>query len=303
MLIDEIVRYADAEYSALGNRCGNGGCNHPSGQCSGSCYNCLYHIHYPGNAPQNSKTLYDCPKMLLHYVCQYSYLYAKEIIYALMEEHDFIRNYPYFHILSLGCGGCADLMAIETYCDREQIQAPISYVGIDVNPLWAPIHQEIQNYCQDHDIRFQTRYSDVFDCFQERGIIDTNVIVISYLISYLYNTNQIRQIDSLVCDIAERIIKNKGNGQPLLLIINDVNSNRRGRDYFEYFENAISRAGLSISGKKYRYFDTGNLNGFQEVGDPYPIHRNIFDIPADIQANYHACTGIQSTIQLLLEVI
>lgn len=303
MLIDEIVNYADIEYSAFGDCCGNGVCNHPSGQCSGSCYNCLYHIHYPGKAPLNSKTLYDCPKMLLHYVCQYSYLYTKEIIYALIEEHDFIQNFPYFHVLSLGCGSCADLMALEVYCDKARIQIPISYVGIDVNPLWEPIHLEIQEYCQEHDIRFQTQYSDVFDRFQETGINDTNVIVISYLISYLYNTNQIRQIDSLVRDIAERIINKKGDGNPLLLIINDVNSNRRGRDYFSYFENAISRVGLSISNKKYRYFDTGYLNDFQKVGEPYPVYRDFFEIPTDIQVNYHAQTGIQSTVQLLLEVI
>ena len=303
MLIDEIVNYADTEYSAFGDRCGNGVCNHPSGQCSGSCYNCLYHIHYPGNAPLNSKTLYDCPKMLLHYVCQYSYLYAKEIICAFIEEDDFIRNFPYFHVLSLGCGGCADLMALEAYCDREQIQTPISYFGIDVNPLWKSVHMKIQDYCQNHDIRFQTQYNDVFDRFQERGINDTSVIVISYLISYLYNTNQIVQIDSLVHDIAERIINKKGDGHPLLLIINDVNSNRRGRNYFAYFENAISQAGLSIANKKYRYFDTGYLNDFQKVGEPYPEYCDFFDIPADIQAHYHAQTGIQSTIQLLLEVI
>lgn len=303
MLIDEIVRYADTEYSAFGNHCGNGVCNHPSGQCSGSCYNCLYHIHYPGNAPQNSKTLYDCPKMLFHYVCQYSYLYAEEIIYALKEEREFIQNFPFFHVLSLGCGGCADLMALETYIDMARINTPISYVGIDVNQLWEPVHLKIQDYCQNHGIHFQAQYSDVFDRFQERGINNTNVIVISYLISYLYNTNQIRQIDSLVHDIAERIINKKGDGHPLLLIINDVNSNRRGRDYFPYFEGAISQAGLSIANKKYRYFDTGYLNDFQKVGEPYPVYRNVFDIPADIQLHYHAQTGIQSTIQLLLEVI
>lgn len=51
------------------------------------------------------------------------------MIYALRQLD--LAQYPYFHILSLGCGGAPDLMAFE-YMDYEQ---QISYYGVDKNPI------------------------------------------------------------------------------------------------------------------------------------------------------------------------
>lgn len=155
MLIDDIVDFCDKKYSTYGNRCGCGHCNHPSNNCSGSCYNCLYQIHFPGrfgSAP--IKKLYDCPKMLYHYVCQYSYLYATELLCAYREETDYLKNYPYYHIMSLGCGGCADLMAFEQFYRNIGSSTQISYIGIDVNELWRPINNRTQKYCEKENIRF-----------------------------------------------------------------------------------------------------------------------------------------------------
>lgn len=307
MLIDRIVKYSDKQFSIYGDTCGNIFCNHPSGKCSGSCYNCLYQIHFPGRFyGQSPKEKYDCPKMLYHYVCQYSYLYTSELLCAFEEESQYIDDFPYYHILSLGCGGCADLMAFDIYRDRHQNSKAVSYVGIDVNQLWQPIHNEICNYCRDVGIRFQAKYDDVFEYLSDGGIRNTNIVVISYLISYLYNTNQIQYIDSLAENIGERVVKRKAVGQPLLLIINDVNSNHRGRDYFRYFENVIRQTDLTLLKIKYKHFDTGHLNDFQRIGTPYDAHRIrdcMFNIPTDIKQKYNANAGINQTIQLMLEVI
>ena len=305
MLINEVVEFCDAQYSSFGNRCGQEDCicSHPSGHCSGSCYNCLYEIHYPSRAADESKKLYDCPKMLYHYVCQYSYLYTTELLCAFGSEWDFIKDFPYYHVLSLGCGGCADLMAIEDLLSRKRVRRSVSYIGIDINELWQPIHERIKEYCERNNFHFTARYYDVFDCFKEREIADTNVIVLSYLISYLYNTGQIATIDSLIHDIAENIVLKKKHGQHLLLVINDVNSNRRGRDYFSRFEKAINDSGMDILQSAYRYFDTGYLNDFQKIGQPYNVRSCAFEVPAKIQMKYHAQSSINSTIQLILEVM
>ena len=189
LLLDSIVQSCDAKYSSFGNNCGcsDGICNRPSGQCSGSCYNCLYHIHYPYIAPANSKITYDCPKMLYHYVCQYSYLYTTELVCAFWNRIQTIKFFPYYHVLSLGCGGCADLMAYDYLYQNKYIQAPISYYGIDINNLWAPIHDDIEQYCLSHSIRFDKDYIDVFARVKETDLADINIIVMSYLISSLYN--------------------------------------------------------------------------------------------------------------------
>lgn len=111
-------------------------------------------------------------------------------------------------------------------------------------------------------------------------------------------------IDSLAEKIAKNIVLQKESGQHLLLIINDVNSNNRGRDYFSHFERAIKKAGAKIINSDYRYFDSGNLNYYQTNGfKPYKNAKKCyFDIPSKFKSKYHAQEDLNSTIQLLLEV-
>ena len=96
----------------------------------------------------------------------------------------------------------------------------------------------------------------------------------------------------------------KERNHHLLFIINDVNSNNRGRDYFSHFEKAIKKADAKITNSDYRYFDTGNLNYYQTNG--FSAYKNAkkcyFDIPSQFKHKYHAKESLNSTIQLLLEV-
>lgn len=226
-------------------------------------------------------------------------------MWAIAAERDFIRGFPYYHILSLGCGGCADLMAFDVFLNKGRVKVPISYIGVDINTLWSPIHDEIKEYySNDERVRFKIpEYKDVFDCF-DTPLPKANIIVISYLISYLYKTNQTGLIDLLAERIAQNIVLKKEKKHHLLFIINDVNSNNRGRDYFSHFEKAIEKAGAKITNSDYMYFDTGNLNYYQTNG--FSAYKNAkkcyFDIPAQLKHKYHAQESLNSTIQLLLEV-
>ena len=134
MLLDTIVDFCDKKFTTLADKCGNCFCTHPTGKCSGSCYDCLHQVHENfydvTKRKKDEKLMYDCPKMLYQYVCQFSYLYASEIEHALMEKKDYMKDYPYFHILSLGCGACADLMAFESFYHKEGFDKKISYFGI-----------------------------------------------------------------------------------------------------------------------------------------------------------------------------
>lgn len=129
---------------------------------------------------------------------------------------------------------------------------------------------------------------------------NANIIVISYLISYLCNTDQIYEINNLAKWVAERVIDKKRT--PLLLVINDVNSYKRGRNAFGLFESAIRRCGMTITKSEYKYFDSGNLYDGQRLGTPYSTNSVAFGVPREIQAKYHAGTSIKSTVQLLVEV-
>lgn len=58
-------------------------------------------------------------------MCRYTYKYFSEMIYGLKQIE--LSEYPFFHILSLGCGGVPDLMAFQ-YMNYNK---KISYVGLD----------------------------------------------------------------------------------------------------------------------------------------------------------------------------
>lgn len=302
MLVNELVAFSDRTYSAYGNDCGNRICTHPSGKCSGNCYDCLYEIHYPSmRACQKSD--YDCPKMALHYVCQYSYLYTSELLRAFRSESSYLSDFPYYHILSLGCGACPDLMAFEQFYNENNLCQPISYIGIDRASSWTPIHGFIEDYCNIHNIKFQSFQKDVMTFTSDFKLEYTNIIILGYLISYLVDSVPKDKISDFINNIASNVVRYKGPGQKLLLVVNDLNTYRKGRDYFDKFATAIQeQPGINIVIQKYRYVDTGDLYDGQKIGEPYSDSGCLFEIPEMIVEKYKARSRGQKSIQLFLEV-
>lgn len=306
MLLETIVDFCDKKYSSLSEKCGNGRCTHPSGSCSGSCYNCLHQIHenfYDLSQRKNdAKLVYDCPKMLHQYVCQFSYLYASEIHHALLEKKDYLADYPYFHILSLGCGACADLMAFEKFYNDEGLSQQISYMGIDSNQHWSSVQRRIELYCDENNIHRKLILDDAFTLLHRNTISDANIIVISYMISYLYNNGQIQKVDEFLDSLVSNAILKKKQDQKMLIIINDLNTYRKGRDYFSHLINYIQRKKVRTLNITYKYFDTGDLFPGQRIGTPYDSPACLYEIPTAIMEKYHARKSGQKTIQLIMEV-
>ncbi len=71
-------------------------------ECGYNCKDCLDDIHFHHHTYRDE---YNCERLLDYYICRYSYKYCSEMIYALRQLD--LAQYPYFHILSLGCGGSA----------------------------------------------------------------------------------------------------------------------------------------------------------------------------------------------------
>lgn len=297
MLIDDIVVFCDKKYTTYGDKCGCGTCNHPSGKCTGGCYNCLYQIHFPKNETIQ-KLEYDCPKMLYRYVCQFSTRYASEILYALREKEAFLSAFDNFNIMSIGCGGCADLMAFEQFYNDYGLTQKIDYRGYDINRLWIPIHNRVSKYCDEHGITKKFMAEDAIDYFQKYYNSTTNIIVISYLISYLYNTAHKNDILNFFDLIIENVILR--NDAKKLIIFNDVNSCYRGRDYFPKFIEKLKKNGLHSS-LNYLYFDSDKLNKYQKNGDPYQSNLPLFRINENIKRKYHIDDYCRSA-QLIVEV-
>lgn len=58
--------------------------------------------------------------MLNFYVCDYSAKYTSELLY-LMRKSQALEEIDDYHVLSIGCGGCPDLMAFEQYCHENHM--------------------------------------------------------------------------------------------------------------------------------------------------------------------------------------
>ena len=290
MLIEKLVNFCDEEFQ-------NSECSPCTAKkmcdvdCGENCKNCLDDIHWHSHKYRDE---YDCERLLDYYVCRYSYKYCSEIIYALNELD--LSDYPYFHILSLGCGGAPDLMAFE-YMEYEQ---KVSYIGVDKNRYWKKIHNFIEKSFSNGRAQFRQEI-DVLSYFDQNELKKCNVIIIQYLISFFYDTIGKSGIRKWFSQLAENIIRNKPESSPLMIIINDADSINTGRDTFSLFIEEIEKVGLEVSIELRRRFKEPD---YYENSQRYRSDRNIFEneIPEDFITDYCVAKTCTSA-QLILEVI
>jgi len=242
-LLAQMVEYCDQMYSDYQ-------CDECTGHnCTNNCKDCLDDIHFHHN---RIRSKYDCEKLLYYYLCRYSYKYCSEIIYAL--ERVDLDRYPYFNILSLGCGGAADLMAFDYYFDSDE---NIYYHGVDINTYWNDIHSKIE------ELYPNASFSTGFDVKHDIPTLSSesyNVIIIEYLISYLYLRDS-SVVINLFDDLIEYVISNKPLNFPMLIIINDVDNKDLGRGVFDGLSSKLKNKDYDIKVKKYRFNESSDYNG------------------------------------------
>lgn len=203
-LLSKVVDFCHNQY--ISTTCGF--CDHnttcPGVPC-GNCKQCLEEVHYPSKYPLGRKD-YECDRMLYFYVCDYTAKYASEMLY-LMRKSTALAKIEKYHILSIGCGACPNLIALEQFCHEISPNKMISYVGIDINERWKEIHKKIAEYKTETIKKVSFEYLDaVTDDFT---LFDTNVIILQYIISHFYNTEQIDQIQSFFQKLVDTIVCHK----------------------------------------------------------------------------------------------
>lgn len=295
MLINKIIDFCDNEYSSQNTEKVCHDCGHDS-KCSGSCKQCLEQIHFPNKYPCGKKD-YDCHNLINFYVCDYTYKYASEIWHVL-KHCDSLKKIDNYHIMSIGCGGCPDLMAFESYLEEKKLSKSISYIRIDINKIWVPIHDQIKR-CSSKNIKTRFKYVDAIEFFNENTVEATNVLVLQYVISHFYNTNQINKIQKFFEDLVNNIVLHKESSKPLIIIINDVNSNNRGRDYFIDLCEKLKNKNLKGAYTKF-YFDYNIHNDYQRYGVKHNRNNILYTIPDKI--NKYEPWRKCSSAQLLIEI-
>lgn len=223
---------------------------------------------------------------------------VKKCIITFLDENCFLSTFESINMMSIGCGGCPDLMAMEMLLYDSGITVPVSYKGYDINSLWLPVHNRVRRYCNDNDIDSKFMCEDAINYFSKYYSKNTNVIVISYLLSYLYNTPQKKEIRDFFDRLIENVIVR--NNDKKLIVFNDVNSCNRGRDYFRVFVEKLEKKGLH-GAYRYMYFDSERLNKYQKTGSAYNSSCALFDYNKEIIKAYHV-DGICRSAQLIVEV-
>ena len=297
MLIHEIVDYCNTEYRDADTNHLCRDCNHPS-ECSGSCKNCLEQVHYPSKYPTGKKD-YDCDNMINFYVCDYINKYASEMLY-LLRKSEKLKEIDNYHIISIGCGAAPDLMAFEQYVSETDSSKKIGYLGFDINELWQPIHDKINEYNCPVIKKTRFKYEDVIQFFDARAVKEANVIVLQYVISHFYNTNQTHQIKSFFANLIENVVKHKDNGEPFVILINDVNSCNRGRNFFEDLVEALKSHNYHGQFGCY-YFDYRIQNDFQRYGDKHPSNGTLFNL-SEYDLKIYEPWEVCSSAQMLIEI-
>ena len=244
----------------------------------------------------NGRLDYNCKRLLYFYVCKYTQKYESEIEYAF-HTLSRLQNYNRYNLLSLGCGATPDLIAMEQYNMFYGYNKPICYWGVDLNEHWKPIHEMIQRYAKAHTYEIDFIYDDVTTLFKRICYKNFNILVLQYLISFFYNNSDILAIDIFYDNLIENVIKYMLPQS--IIIINDVNSNRRGRDYFMLLSEKLTAKGIKNVPHP-RYFNYGIKNTHMCYGEVYSNNAIKHDISLNI-ASYNPWE-VCSSAQLIMEL-
>ncbi len=259
-MLNRIVRLCDERYQS--HQCKD--CSYGI-YCPKDCEKCLEYIHYPQRAPVERK--YDCTKMMDYYVCKYAYKYTSELIYAFSWLRD-LRTRRCLNVLSIGCGPCTDLMALNYLKDESKYNyTTIDYRGVEINTaIWSNIHDDISNIIPSNwsfDIIPEDICNYIDILLQQNWKPD--LIVLQYVFSDMHKTIESQRIETMIASLAQYIDSCDRN---TYVVCNDINLSIKfdgGREYFDSLYNKIRTRATP----RRLHFDNRNRSNHFEYGDEY----------------------------------
>lgn len=270
MLLNDILEYCNDDYSNENHVCAD--CTHP-GECPGNCAECLRQIHFEAGTP-GKRHSYDCRNLVDFYVCKYSFKYTSEIVYALNEVSGFVDEKEILNVLSIGCGPCTDLFALDYMKDRGVFKYDeLNYIGVDPLDRWKRIHKEIKDSADDINARFEyEEIQDFLPSLTEEGF-EADIIIMNYLLSDFHKYHGEVEVIDFLNKLVYYIREVSPNA---IVIINDINldcSRGGGRDYYDMLSSALWEYGFRCIR---RHFDNDCRSGHYDYGDEYGSNGLLF---------------------------
>ena len=266
--------------------------------CPHDCGKCLHYVHTPSAAPAPRK--YDCGHMMDYYVCKYSHKYMSEMIYALRRLKDSCVI-PNLKVLSIGCGPCTDLMALDYLKRTSEYQfSSLEYRGVEIDPkIWRKIYDDINSMkasnCSfsiiDNDI---CRYIDVL--LAEDWYPD--LIILQYVFSDMQKHSLQDDINHMISSMGRFIDMCPQN---TYIVCNDINLSKKyngGREYFDELNGAISSKTMHRDAHFRNSYKTGHFN----YGREYECNDLILSPSSDLEGfgPYMSCASAQKIIKKVI---
>ena len=264
--------------------------------CPGDCQKCLQYVHYPQNAPVPRK--YDCVHMADCYYCKYAYKYASEITYGLACFAE-IRNKKTLKIMSVGCGPCTELAAVDYLKEKGVLNyEKLQYRGIDpLGNVWRRIWNDIKEYFGNGINFYQKDILELVDIITRHSWI-SDVLIFQYVFSDMYKNSSTIEINQFIDKLATFL--NACGEKPIYILCNDINLSKSyngGREFFDVLESKISNPKIV----RRMQFNNNNKDRHFEYGDEYKRNCLIFDdIPDEIRKAYNpfdSCASAQILIK------
>lgn len=290
-MLKELIGICDERYR-------DGNCQHCnySEHCPNhDCSVCLHYIHTPCEAPAPRK--YDCTRMADYYVCKYTYKYTSELIYAFERLKD-ISNKRKLKVMSIGCGPCTDLLALDYLKKHKKYSFEnLELRGIDYSQdVWANIHSDIKSLSsKSYDVHFY--YQDIcnfIDVIAEKNWCP-DMITLQYLFSDMYKHSDSEKIDHFIEELS--LFINEKLDQNTYIVINDINLSKRFEGGREYFDQLFNKTTNCV--KQTCHFNNSNKNRHYEYGQEYPSNDLRFEI-AEGTTKYNpfdSCASAQMIIK------
>lgn len=264
--------------------------------CTGNCQVCLQHVHYPQNAPTPRQ--YDCVHMADCYYCKYAYKYASEIVYGLSCFAE-IRNKKKLKVMSVGCGPCTELAAIDYLKEKGILNyEELQYRGIDpLGDVWNRIWDDIREYF-GHGINFyQNDILELVDIIVMQSWVP-DVLIFQYVFSDMHKHSNEVEITQFIDKLA--FFLNSCVEKPIYILCNDINLSKSyggGREFFDILESRIRTPKIV----RRMHFDNINKDRHFDYGDEYNSNALIFDnISGEIRRAYNpfdSCASAQILIK------
>lgn len=271
------------------------GCSYGS-CCPDNCGKCLEYVHFPNKAP--SPRTYDCRHMADYYYCKYAYRYASEIVYGLKQFTD-IQNIKDIKIMSVGCGPCTDLAAVEYLRSNGVFNFhSLEYIGIDpLENVWGGIWRDICDYFRDNIEFYPYDIFNFVDIIVKTGLVP-DILVFQYVFSDMYKRSEEDEIKQFIDKLS--LFINSCAEKPIYIVCNDINlcnSMGGGREFFDELESRIDNPKIV----RRRHFNNIHKETHYEYGSQYNNNALVFDdIIDDIWNKYNpfdSCASAQILIK------